>query len=240
MAYFDKYGVEFSDDRTTLVRCPEDIQGEYIIPNGVEYIESLAFCGCTELISVSLPRSIVSIGNGAFRDCKKLCSIDIDPLNENYHVVDNVLIPKHNPPLLHSKKKEVTEPMTKNRYFVSLTISIIVAFIILIGFVSLFGYFALRDDDYIPMFWMGGLIIIGIYVLYKHIKSRMDKKMALVICTPVFVCVILICILISSYSHFAAIIADMIALTLILGVVIGFILHKYFILSKEEYEKLIE
>lgn len=42
------------------------------------------------------------------------------------------------------------------------------------------------------------------------------------------------------YSHFAAIIADMIALTLILGVVIGFILHKYFILSKEEYEKLIE
>ena len=26
MAYFDKYGVEFSDDRRTLVRCPEDFQ----------------------------------------------------------------------------------------------------------------------------------------------------------------------------------------------------------------------
>ena len=29
MAHVDKYGVEFSDDRKTLVKCPEDFHGEY-------------------------------------------------------------------------------------------------------------------------------------------------------------------------------------------------------------------
>ena len=35
MAYIDKYGVEFSDDRKTLVKCPKVFKGEYIIPNSV-------------------------------------------------------------------------------------------------------------------------------------------------------------------------------------------------------------
>lgn len=36
MAYFDKYGVEFSDDKKQLIRCPENYEGSYTIPNGVE------------------------------------------------------------------------------------------------------------------------------------------------------------------------------------------------------------
>lgn len=44
MAYFDKYGVEFSDDRKTLVRCPKDFEGEYAIPDTVTSVGNSAFC----------------------------------------------------------------------------------------------------------------------------------------------------------------------------------------------------
>ncbi len=52
MAYFDKYGVKFSNNRKTLVRCPADYKGEYIIPDGVTRIEEEAFYECYTLTSV--------------------------------------------------------------------------------------------------------------------------------------------------------------------------------------------
>lgn len=99
MAYFDKYGVEFSDDRKTLVKCPENFQGEYVIPDGVTVIKNFAFRwssiksvifpdsvwiigdwafdDCSQLTSVKLPNSITSTGNGTFFGCKGLTFIDI-------------------------------------------------------------------------------------------------------------------------------------------------------------------
>ena len=100
MAYFDKYGVEFSDDRKTLVRCPKDFRGEYVIPdsvtsignyafyecysltsvtipNSVKSIEHNAFSGCTGLESVTIPNSVTSIGEEAFRGCTGLTSVTI-------------------------------------------------------------------------------------------------------------------------------------------------------------------
>lgn len=75
MAYFDKYGVEFSDDRKTLVNCPRDFQGEYIIPDGVEYIGIYAFKECRDLHSVIIPHSVSNILMGAFEDCSQLTSV---------------------------------------------------------------------------------------------------------------------------------------------------------------------
>lgn len=54
MAYFDKYGVEFSDDRKMLEKCPQDFRGEYYIPDDVVYIQIGAFNGCTELTSIKV------------------------------------------------------------------------------------------------------------------------------------------------------------------------------------------
>lgn len=77
MAYFDKYGVEFSDDRKTLVKCPEDFRGEYIIPNGVTRIEERAFFGCESMTDINISNSVTSIGNEAFSYCSSLMGVDI-------------------------------------------------------------------------------------------------------------------------------------------------------------------
>lgn len=77
MAYFDKYGVEFSDDRKTLVKCPEDFKGECIIPNGVTNIGGNAFLGCIGLISVTIGNSVARIGENAFFGCIGLTSVTI-------------------------------------------------------------------------------------------------------------------------------------------------------------------
>ena len=77
MAYFDKYGVEFSDDRKTLVKCPKVFKGEYIIPNSVTNIGGNAFLGCIGLISVTIGNSVARIGENAFFGCIGLTSVTI-------------------------------------------------------------------------------------------------------------------------------------------------------------------
>ena len=77
MAYIHKYGVEFSDDRKTLVNCPRDFKGEYIIPDSVTSIGEVAFCNCTKLISVTIGNSVTNIGEFAFSLCSCLTSIKI-------------------------------------------------------------------------------------------------------------------------------------------------------------------
>lgn len=77
MAYIDKYGVKFSDDRKTIVRCPEDFQGEYVIPNEVKRITGGAFHSCTNLVSVTIPHRVTRIEDGVFFGCTSLRSIAI-------------------------------------------------------------------------------------------------------------------------------------------------------------------
>ncbi len=47
------------------------------IPEGVKGIADEAFCGCTELASITIPNSVTSISDAAFRDCVKLTSVTI-------------------------------------------------------------------------------------------------------------------------------------------------------------------
>lgn len=77
MAYFDKYGVEFSDDHKTLLKCPQDFEGEYIIPDGVLYISGEAFIECCKLTSIIIPNSVTWIGPSAFENCKNLTTVAI-------------------------------------------------------------------------------------------------------------------------------------------------------------------
>lgn len=77
MTFFDKYGVEFSDDLKTLVRCPEELEGEYTIPNKVNVIGYGAFEECEKLTSIVIPDSVTSIEDEAFLNCSALTNIII-------------------------------------------------------------------------------------------------------------------------------------------------------------------
>lgn len=82
MAYFDRYGVEFTEDQRTLVRCPKDFNGRYVIPKSVREISGDAFAFCDKLLYVSKDGDRQSTLNfamreGAFRGCSNLKAIQI-------------------------------------------------------------------------------------------------------------------------------------------------------------------
>lgn len=77
MAYIDKCGVEFSDDRKTLVKCPQNFQGEYKIPDDVLTIRKEAFSYCAGMTSIFIGNNVTSIGNGAFYACINLISVTL-------------------------------------------------------------------------------------------------------------------------------------------------------------------
>ena len=62
-------GVLFSKDGTELIAYPRNKQdAEYAVPEGTTKIERYAFYGCKSLESVYIPKSVTSIGQGAFSD----------------------------------------------------------------------------------------------------------------------------------------------------------------------------
>jgi len=77
MAYSDKYGVRFSDDRKVLFHCPSSFNGDYTIPKDVRKISERAFVDCSGLTSVKIPDSVMEIGKGAFGFCTGLTSVTI-------------------------------------------------------------------------------------------------------------------------------------------------------------------
>jgi hypothetical protein len=77
MRYIDKYGVEYSYDGKTLECCPDDFEGEYVVPEGVVKIGSNAFQGCIGLTSIVVPCSVHEIQSEAFSGCTSLKSIEI-------------------------------------------------------------------------------------------------------------------------------------------------------------------
>ena len=77
MAYYDKNGVEFTEDRKTLVRCPSKLSGNYSVPNEVTHIGEEAFYGCCELKSITIPDNVTHIGDYAFAHCSGLERITI-------------------------------------------------------------------------------------------------------------------------------------------------------------------
>ena len=65
-------------------------------PSGeiVTKINDGAFTNCTELLSISIPSTVKSIGIGAFRGCSSLVAINVDTENSVYCSVGGVLLSK--------------------------------------------------------------------------------------------------------------------------------------------------
>ena len=76
--YSGNNGVLFNKKKTELIRYPEgESQTSYTIPNSVTSIGEWAFRDCTDLTSITIPNSVTSIGNSTFLGCTGLTSITI-------------------------------------------------------------------------------------------------------------------------------------------------------------------
>lgn len=96
MAYIDKYGVEFSDDRTILVQVPTDYAGIYEIPNGTISVGYEAFKGCSSITTIVIPATIEDAFDqdedyDFLASCKNLAYFIVDSQNKYYYAVDGVL-----------------------------------------------------------------------------------------------------------------------------------------------------
>lgn len=67
--YTDEFGVQFSDDRKTILSCPQDFKGEYVIPADVTFIDDGAFAGVLGITRITFLNSTVAIGEDAFSGC---------------------------------------------------------------------------------------------------------------------------------------------------------------------------
>ncbi len=77
MNYSSAEGVLFNKDKTTLLLCPMQKTGNYIVPDCVTSISYQAFYKCKLLTSVVLGKAVTSIGDYAFYYCMRLTSMTI-------------------------------------------------------------------------------------------------------------------------------------------------------------------
>ena len=90
--YKDVDGVLYTRDGDTLVAYPcNRREKEYIIPDGVKYIEGEAFYYCENLEELFIPDSVERIVYGAFAGCKGLKRFRVSENNANYRDIDGNL-----------------------------------------------------------------------------------------------------------------------------------------------------
>jgi len=92
-AYATENGVLYNKTKTELVAYPAGKAGSFVIPNGVTSIEHYAFGG-SNLVGVTIPDSIVSIGEHIFWDCNNLITINVTAGNSAYTAENGVLYNK--------------------------------------------------------------------------------------------------------------------------------------------------
>ena len=79
-------GIQVSEDRQTLLRVPENIDGVYKIPDGITAIAPMAFYDCYYLTEVIIPDSVTRIGTAAFYNCVRLTGLIIP---DNVRKIEN-------------------------------------------------------------------------------------------------------------------------------------------------------
>lgn len=87
-------GVVFRKDDDSLYICPEGIDGDYHVPDGMKSIANSGFEGCSGVTSISIPASVSSIVSYAFDGCTRLSSICVDDDNRTFSSSGGVLFSK--------------------------------------------------------------------------------------------------------------------------------------------------
>lgn len=110
-------GVLFNKDATELIQYPRGKSGAYTIPDGVSVIVDMAFTDCYRLTNITIPNSVISIGESAFENtritnvtipasvteigecafdyCRRLMEINVDSENTVYSSLNGLLLSKN-------------------------------------------------------------------------------------------------------------------------------------------------
>jgi len=99
-SYSSDGGVLFNKKKTTLLLCPQGVNGSYTIPNSVTSIRYGAFAQCSSLTRIGIGTSLTSLGGGEFLSCTRLDSITVDPANPKYSSDGGILFDKAKATLL--------------------------------------------------------------------------------------------------------------------------------------------
>lgn len=82
--YSSEDGVLFDKGKNSLIQCPQSISGSYLISSTVNTISPYAFVNCNKISSITIPSSVIKIGESAFQNCSSLrtffLNIDV-PIN---------------------------------------------------------------------------------------------------------------------------------------------------------------
>ena len=94
--FFSKDGVLYRQPKstriTTIHQVPHKLTGGVVLPSGVSEIGKNTFSYCDNITSITIPCSVVSIGEGAFRGCNLLESFMVESGNPAYHSAGNCII----------------------------------------------------------------------------------------------------------------------------------------------------
>ncbi len=93
LSYTSVGGILYNKDCTAIVRMPPHMElDQYSIKDGVKYIEPFAFYGCIYLRKITIPNSVVNIGEEAFMNTSlnevHLGFIDVNKKEINYDFSD--------------------------------------------------------------------------------------------------------------------------------------------------------
>lgn len=80
----DENGVLFNKNKTTLLRVPSGISGNYTIPDSVTKLGDNAFAGCNRLQTITISANVSAIGTCALDNCADLSAIYVDDNNANF------------------------------------------------------------------------------------------------------------------------------------------------------------
>lgn len=77
-------GILFDKDKTVLITVPRTLSGKYVIPDTVTTLADKAFDDVAFLTDITIPASVVNIGEGVWEGCYRLQGIWVDPENPSY------------------------------------------------------------------------------------------------------------------------------------------------------------